>query len=87
MVMTCGYDMVVPWIWSLFVCKIPLLARRTRPSARATIGYLVYKVIMVSGISLPFYYLEPRPICFVIIVVNKLMKKIEFTILCLSTVV
>ena len=24
------------------VCKIPLLARRTRPSARATIGYLVY---------------------------------------------
>ena len=30
------------------VCKIPLLARRTRPkaarpSARATIGYLVYK--------------------------------------------
>ena len=27
----------------MFVCKIPLLARRTRPSARATIGYLVYK--------------------------------------------
>ena len=27
----------------IFVCKIPLLARRTRPSARATIGYLVYK--------------------------------------------
>ena len=28
-----------------FVCKIPLLARAlgTRPSARATIGYLVYK--------------------------------------------
>ena len=27
----------------MLVCKIPLLARRTRPSARATIGYLVYK--------------------------------------------
>ena len=27
----------------VIVCKIPLLARRTRPSARATIGYLVYK--------------------------------------------
>ena len=28
---------------NILVCKIPLLARRTRPSARATIGYLVYK--------------------------------------------
>ena len=28
---------------AMLVCKIPLLARRTRPSARATIGYLVYK--------------------------------------------
>ena len=29
----------------LFVCKIPLLARAAaRPSARAMIGYLVYKV-------------------------------------------
>ena len=35
-----------------FVCKIPLLARRTRPrprpSARATIGYLVYKIKIIS---------------------------------------
>ena len=29
--------------YKTLVCKIPLLARRTRPSARATIGYLVYK--------------------------------------------
>ena len=33
----------------LFVCKIPLLARRTRPSARATIGYLVYNRIILLG--------------------------------------
>ena len=41
----------------LFVCKIPLLARalglKARPSARATIGYLVYKL------SLVFHYLTP----------------------------
>ena len=36
----CIHDIV------LFVCKIPLLARRTRPSARATIGYLVYNTII-----------------------------------------
>ena len=36
--------------YKLFVCKIPLLARAlglkaaTRPSARATIGYLVYNM-------------------------------------------
>ena len=29
--------------YSRFVCKIPLLHARARPSARATIGYLVYK--------------------------------------------
>ena len=36
-----------------FVCKIPLLARRTRPrpkgqARRATIGYLVYKYYVIS---------------------------------------
>ena len=36
---------------SVVVCKIPLLARRTRPSARATIGYLVYNVSRGSGIK------------------------------------
>ena len=40
----------------MFVCKIPLLARRTRPkaarpSARATIGYLVYKIYVTNGSS------------------------------------
>ena len=35
------------------VCKIPLLARRTRPrqSARATIGYLVYKTICNNAVE------------------------------------
>ena len=39
----------MPQSYILFVCKIPLLARRTRPmhpvdqARRATIGYLVYK--------------------------------------------
>ena len=35
------------WTESNVVCKIPLLARRTRPKGqarRATIGYLVYKI-------------------------------------------
>ena len=47
--------------WSKVVCKIPLLARRTRPkaaarpSARATIGYLVYKV---QGISEKFQKIQ-----------------------------
>ena len=35
---------------SCFVCKIPLLARalglKARPSARATIGYRVYKKLL-----------------------------------------
>ena len=35
---------------NIFVCKIPLLARRTRPKgqARATIGYLVYNEYLCS---------------------------------------
>ena len=34
-------------MYHMLVCKIPLLARRTRPGGqarRATIGYLVYKL-------------------------------------------
>ena len=47
-------------IWFSLVCKIPLLARAlglkaehaaTRPSARATIGYLVYKVFSTNNIK------------------------------------
>ena len=37
------------------VCKIPLLARRTWPSARATIGYLVYNIGAIDSIFLGRY--------------------------------
>ena len=39
-------------IQDALVCKIPLLARRTRPSARATIGYLVYKRCPIVALAL-----------------------------------
>ena len=46
-----------------FECKIPLLARAlglnaARPSARATIGYLVYKVILPTTYTLANSYKE-----------------------------
>ena len=45
------YVMIRSFLYQLVVCKIPLFARAlglkaARPSARATIGYIVYKSII-----------------------------------------
>ena len=48
---------------TMFVCKIPLLARRTRPSAHATIGFLVYNNYVSNDFcqlliiqTIPYYF-------------------------------
>ena len=55
--------------WQAFVCKIPLLVRAlglkaeaARPSARATIGYLVYKASLRAGKTLFWSTMYTRPL-------------------------